>query len=96
MSGRFEAVCESAFFLLPERLRKSSGTIIIQTLGLLFVYPDTNLLINNGDGVPLITAWAGLMTPADSNVRWVMMREARRRFFLLSQRVNGLFECEHS
>jgi hypothetical protein len=34
-----------------------------------------------GDGVPLITARAGLMTPTGSNARWVLPREARRRFF---------------
>ena len=36
---------------------------------------------NLGDGVPLITARAGLMTPTDSIGRWVPAREARRRFF---------------
>jgi hypothetical protein len=36
---------------------------------------------NLGDGVPLITARAGLMTPTGSIGRWVPAREVRRRFF---------------
>ena len=62
--------------------------------------PKAFVLFSNGEGArlllqflgmesPLITARAGLMTPADSNAWWDFDGEARRRFFIafaISQR----------
>jgi hypothetical protein len=55
-----------------------------------------NLKIILGDGVPLITARAGLMTPSDSDVRRVLTIERPVGGFLLRQRAYGPSGYEHS
>jgi hypothetical protein len=81
---------------MSERPRRYWRNRINPPLGLLFVEGGGSLNLNFGDGVPLITAWAGLMTPADSNVRWVLIRERPVGGFLLLQRAGGFSGCERS
>jgi hypothetical protein len=65
-------------------------------INLLFAEGGGSLNFDFGDGVPLITARAGLMTPADRNVRWVLISERPAGGFLLLRRASGLSGYEHS
>ena len=56
--------------------------LLASAAGLLFSGKPANITSSFGDGVPLITAWTGLMTPADNNGRWGLMGQTGRRFFV--------------
>jgi hypothetical protein len=60
-----------------------------EPLDLLFSNAIINIARKYGDGVPLITARAGLMTPADEEARREMLQEACGRFFYCLEGPSG-------
>ena len=68
--------------MMSGELRNRAPFDIVRVRACFFPARLLILTIGVGDGVPLITARAGLMTPAESDVRWDTTLEACGRFFI--------------